>query len=116
MRLLLGENLPKRLKADFPEHEIYTVRDKAWNGIKNGPLLEFMLEKWFSCFTDLRQKPSTSAELSEIHYSCFHSFGIKQTYLELTKLSTIVHQYLKQESLPIGPIIVRHNKLVTDHE
>lgn len=47
MRLLLGENLPKRLKADFPEHEIYTVRDKAWNGIKNGPLLEFMLENGF---------------------------------------------------------------------
>ncbi len=27
MRLLLDENLPKRLKLDFPEHEVYTVRD-----------------------------------------------------------------------------------------
>ena len=36
MKLLLDENLPKRLKADFPEHEIYTVRDKGWNGKKNG--------------------------------------------------------------------------------
>lgn len=25
MRLLLDENLPKRLKLDFSEHEIYTV-------------------------------------------------------------------------------------------
>ena len=29
MRLLLDENLPKRLKLDFPEHEIFTVRTKA---------------------------------------------------------------------------------------
>jgi predicted nuclease of predicted toxin-antitoxin system len=31
MKLLLDENLPKKLKPDFPEHEIYTVRDKGWN-------------------------------------------------------------------------------------
>ena len=38
MRLLLDENLPKRLKLDFAEHEIYTVRDKDSNGIKNDEL------------------------------------------------------------------------------
>ena len=50
MRLLLDENLPKRLKLDFPEHEIYTVRDKDWNGIKNGDLLQFMLTDYFHAF------------------------------------------------------------------
>ena len=34
MKLLLDENLPKKLKTDFPEHEIYTVTDKGWNGVK----------------------------------------------------------------------------------
>ena len=43
MRLLLDENLPKRLKLDFPEHEIYTVRDKGWNAIKNSELLKLLL-------------------------------------------------------------------------
>jgi predicted nuclease of predicted toxin-antitoxin system len=33
MRLLLDENLPKRLKQDLKEHEIYTVADKGWTGI-----------------------------------------------------------------------------------
>ena len=47
MRLLLDENLPKRLKLDFPEHEIYTVRDKEWNGIKNGELLKLMIKNNF---------------------------------------------------------------------
>lgn len=42
MRLSLDENLPKRLKQDFPEHEVYPVRDNAWNGIKNGLLLKLV--------------------------------------------------------------------------
>jgi hypothetical protein len=47
MRLLLNENLPKRLKDDFPNHEVYTVREKEWNGIKNGQLLQLLLENNF---------------------------------------------------------------------
>ena len=50
MKLLLDENLPKRLKLDFPEHEIYTVRDKNWNGIKNGELLKLLVENNFDAF------------------------------------------------------------------
>ena len=48
MLLLLDENLPKRLKLDFPEHEVYTVRDKQWNGTKNGSLLKLLLENSFN--------------------------------------------------------------------
>ena len=47
MRRLLDENLPKRLKLDFPEHEIFTVRDKSWNGIKSGQLLNLLLQNEF---------------------------------------------------------------------
>jgi len=47
MRLLLDENLPRRLKYDFSDHEIYTVRDKGWQGIKNGELLKLMTEEKF---------------------------------------------------------------------
>ena len=47
MKLLLDENLPKRLKDDFATHEVYTVTDKSWNGVKNGELLELMLSERF---------------------------------------------------------------------
>lgn len=47
MKLLLDENLPKKLKLDFAEHETYTVRDKGWNGIKNGLLLELLIKEGF---------------------------------------------------------------------
>ncbi|CAN5372616.1 hypothetical protein BH10BAC4_BH10BAC4_25720 [soil metagenome] len=47
MRLLLDENLPKRLKHDFKEHEIYTAADKGWTGISNGKLLGLLAENKF---------------------------------------------------------------------
>lgn len=47
MKVLLDENLPKRLKRAFQEYEIYTVRDKGWNGIRNGDLPRLMLETEF---------------------------------------------------------------------
>ena len=47
MKLLLDENLPKRLKLEYPEHEIYTVWEKEWNGIKNGKLLQLMADNKF---------------------------------------------------------------------
>ena len=48
MRLLPDENLPKRLKSDFPDHEVFTVREKGWNGIKNGEILQLMLADNFN--------------------------------------------------------------------
>lgn len=48
MKLLLDENLPKRLKLDFPEYEIYTVRDKGWDGKTNGELMRLMVDESFT--------------------------------------------------------------------
>jgi predicted nuclease of predicted toxin-antitoxin system len=43
MKLLLDENLPKKLKIDLgPDHEVFTVRDLRRNGKKNGELLGLM--------------------------------------------------------------------------
>lgn len=47
MKLLLDENLPRRLKQDFPDHDIFTVRDRGWNGLKNGELLKLMIADGF---------------------------------------------------------------------
>lgn len=44
---MLDENLPKRLKEVLLPHQVYTVRDMGWNGIKNGELLKKMLANNF---------------------------------------------------------------------
>jgi predicted TIM-barrel enzyme len=39
MRLLLDECVPKRLKRELRSHEVKTIQDMGWAGIKNGALL-----------------------------------------------------------------------------
>jgi len=39
MKLLLDECTPKRLKRDFPGHQVFTVEEAGLNGLKNGELL-----------------------------------------------------------------------------
>ena len=48
MRLLLDENLPKKLKGDFPGHEVFTINDRGWNGLKNGVLMQKLVDNKFN--------------------------------------------------------------------
>ena len=47
MKVLLDENLPKKLKSDFSELEAYTVSERGWNGRSNGDLIKLMLAENF---------------------------------------------------------------------
>jgi predicted nuclease of predicted toxin-antitoxin system len=50
MKVLLDENIDVRFKEAFSDsvHEVYTVRDMEWNGLKNGELLEAMSLEQFN--------------------------------------------------------------------
>ena len=39
MRILLDECVTKRLKAHLTSHEVATVTEKGWSGLKNGKLM-----------------------------------------------------------------------------
>ena len=39
MRLLLNESVPRRFRLSLPNHEVRTVVDMGWAGVKNGKLL-----------------------------------------------------------------------------
>ena len=39
MRLLLDESVPSRFRRSLPNHEVRTVVEMGWSGIKNGKLL-----------------------------------------------------------------------------
>lgn len=49
MKALLDENIDVRLKKYFDgsEHEVVTVKDMGWNGLKNGELLKRAAENSF---------------------------------------------------------------------
>ncbi len=48
MKILLDENLPRQLKADFgADYDVRTVRDMGWLGKKNGELLGLIVFNGF---------------------------------------------------------------------
>jgi predicted nuclease of predicted toxin-antitoxin system len=47
MKILIDENLPKKLKQDLSIHSVFTVRDKGWQSKTNGDLIQLMLEDNF---------------------------------------------------------------------
>lgn len=50
MKILLDENIDIRFKQYFPdEHEVYTVKDMKWNGIKNDEMLLLLSQNNFDC-------------------------------------------------------------------
>jgi predicted nuclease of predicted toxin-antitoxin system len=106
MKLLLDENLPKRLKTDFANHEIYTVRDKGWNGIKNGQLLQMMAENGFHALLTFDKNLQHQQNFLKYTIAVFVLSAVNNTYMELTKLSPKVHEYLNRGALPIEPIII----------
>jgi hypothetical protein len=107
MKLLLDENLPKRLKLDFPDHEVYTVRDLSWNGIKNGPLLQLMLDNKFDALISFDKNLQHQQNFSKYTLAVFVLSATNNTYLELTQLSSAIDKYLKNPPLPAGSIIIR---------
>jgi hypothetical protein len=38
MRILLDESLPQELRDELPGHDVATVRESGWSGLKNGDL------------------------------------------------------------------------------
>ena len=47
MKILLDECVTKHLKPHLPDHEVYTVREMGWGGIKNGRLMALCVENGF---------------------------------------------------------------------
>jgi len=107
MRLLLDENLPKRLKNDFPGHDIFIVRDKGWNGIKNGELLKLMVANDFDALMTFDKNLQHQQNFSKYTITVFVLSAPINTYMELTKLSPKVSSYLNAGNLPPGPVIIQ---------
>jgi hypothetical protein len=106
MRLLLDENLPKRLKLDFPEHEIFTVRDMAWNGIKNGELLKLLIENNFDALFTFDKNLQHQQNFIKYTIAVFVLTANINSYEALTQLSPIIKTYLSNPPLSVGATII----------
>ena len=105
MKLLLDENLPKILKQHFPEHELYTVRDKGWQSKKNGELLALMLNDGFDALItfDKNLRHQQNFVKYPIAVVVLNAFGNAFPFLE--PLIPLLRERLNQP-LPSGPTII----------
>lgn len=53
MKVLLDECLPRRLKRDLSGHQVFTVPEMGWAGVKNGTLLRFIVDAAFDVFVTI---------------------------------------------------------------
>ena len=73
MKILLDENLPKQLKADFgPGLEVKTVREKGWSGKKNGELLKLIVFSGFDFFVTIDRNLRYQQNLERIELKIAH--------------------------------------------
>ena len=106
MKLLLDENLPKRLKDDFAKHEVYSVTDKGWDGLKNGELLELMISEQFDALLTFDKNLQHQQNFRRFNLTVFVLSAPSNTYNQLTRLSTIILKKLEAGDLPTGPVVI----------
>ncbi len=96
MKLLLDENLPKRLKIDLAEYEIFTVRDKGWNSKKNGELLELMLAENFNVLITFDQNLEHQQNFEKYPATVFVLIAENNTYQILSELVPNIKMQLEK--------------------
>ncbi len=106
MKLLLDENLPKRLKTDFLNHEVYNVREKGWNGIQNGELIKLIINNGFHALLTFHKNLQHQQNFQKYPIIVFVLSAVNNIYLELTKLSPLIHIYLNELPLSSGSILI----------
>jgi predicted nuclease of predicted toxin-antitoxin system len=105
MKLLLDENLPRKLKRELSQHDAYTAAEMGWNGKANGELLAVMLEENFQALL--------TADKNLQHQQNFQTYPIPVivlnarfiTFDDLQPLMSKVNELLEGE-LQDGPTIV----------
>ncbi len=106
MKLLIDENLPKKLKLDFPEHEIFTVSDMGWNSKKNGELLKLMLEQDFEILLTFDRNLQYQQNFVMYPIAVFVLNAEDNAYLTLKPLIPTIHQHLNNKLKP-GPTEIK---------
>jgi predicted nuclease of predicted toxin-antitoxin system len=69
MKIIIDECLPVDIKKLFNDYEIYTIRDLNWTGLKNGQLLEKIVENNFDIFLTVDKKLRFQQNLKGIKLS-----------------------------------------------
>lgn len=96
MKLLLDENLPKRLIQELKPYQAYSVRQMGWNGKKNGELLQLLLENNFTALITFDKNLQYQQNFKKYTIAVIVLNAKSNSYPALLPLMPQVHQLLQQ--------------------
>ncbi|MDO1445960.1 hypothetical protein Q0590_06835 [Rhodocytophaga aerolata] len=108
MKILLDENLPKRLKKDFPAHDIYTIWEKAWNGKKNGELMALLKADEFQILMTFDKNLPFQQNFDKYPITVFVLDAADNTYTTLKELVPLINKEMRKDLMP-GPIVIKQD-------
>ncbi len=101
MRILLDENLPSKLKFDFPfEIEVKTVKDMGWKGKQNGELLRLIDSTGFDLFITLDKNLRHQQNLDRYTFRFILLVAFDNKHQTLQPLITKIHDLLLTNDFP----------------
>ena len=106
MRLLLDENLPKKLRKDFTGHQVFTMREKGWAGKSNGALLKLMTNEGFDALLTFDQNIQYQQNFKDYTLTVFVLVAPDNSYLTLKALAPKIVEIISRGISP-GPIEVQ---------
>ena len=100
MKILLDENLPRQLKADFgPEYDVRTVRDMGWLGKKNGELLGLIVFNGFDFFVTIDKNLRYQQNLDRIELKIFLLLAVNNRRETLQELVAKMKDKIEEGNL-----------------
>jgi hypothetical protein len=109
MKLLLDENVPRKLKFEIHGHEVFTVPEMGWSSKKNGELLKSLLENNFDALVTVDKNLAFQQNFSSYPIPVF-ILNAKDSRLD--SLKSLVQKLL--EKIPVGgrgPIIISDSNI-----
>jgi predicted nuclease of predicted toxin-antitoxin system len=107
MKLLLDENLPKRLKLDLTEFEVSTVAENGWAGKKNGELMKLMIDDNFDALLTFDKNLQYQQNFKKYTVSVLVLTAKDNTYKTLTELMPLVKERVKSGLKPGVEIVTK---------
>jgi predicted nuclease of predicted toxin-antitoxin system len=93
MRVLLDECVPKRLRRELPDHDVVTVVEMGWSGVKNGKLLALAAEQ-FECFLTVDANIENQQHLPAIPVAILLVRAVSNDPASLAALAPAIRQAL----------------------
>lgn len=107
MKILLDENIDVRFKKYFPSvHEVYTVKDMGWNGIKNGEMLLFLSQNNFDCWIVVDKNIPYQQNISQLPCLVIVLDVHRNTLNHLNALLPQLLNFLQRDDFPEKMIVI----------